>query len=103
MSKFPGPRFVLQVSRIFNGSFGGEVLYSNPDFINPRALRRQKRLELAARSQAKIIQKEKAVKHQLKLKKVKKPDRLGEIFNEEISDPQAKKLLAEIDQDSDNE
>jgi ribosome biogenesis protein BRX1 len=34
-----GPRFVLNPIRIFNGSFGGEVLYENPEYVSPNALR----------------------------------------------------------------
>ena len=30
-----GPRFVLEIVRIFAGSFGGETLYQNPSFISP--------------------------------------------------------------------
>ncbi|WWC73756.1 uncharacterized protein I206_107728 [Kwoniella pini CBS 10737] len=34
-----GPRFVLNPIRIFEGSFGGSTLYSNPEFISPAATR----------------------------------------------------------------
>ncbi|WRT69642.1 uncharacterized protein IL334_006631 [Kwoniella shivajii] len=34
-----GPRFVLTPIRIFEGSFGGPTLYSNPEFISPAATR----------------------------------------------------------------
>ena len=30
-----GPRFVLHLHRIFDGSFGGPTLYLNPNFISP--------------------------------------------------------------------
>lgn len=34
-----GPRFVLNPIRIFRGSFGGQTLYQNPDYISPNASR----------------------------------------------------------------
>ncbi|PAV88099.1 hypothetical protein WR25_09109 [Diploscapter pachys] len=37
-----GPRFVLELIRIFDGSFEGAVLYDNPDYVSPN----QKRAEL---------------------------------------------------------
>lgn len=36
-----GPRFSLQPIRIFEGSFGGETLYENPEYITPAQIRRQ--------------------------------------------------------------
>jgi ribosome biogenesis protein BRX1 len=35
-----GPRFVLEIMRIFDGAFGGSTLYENPDFITPNNQRR---------------------------------------------------------------
>jgi ribosome biogenesis protein BRX1 len=34
-----GPRFVLNPIRIFRGSFGGQTLYKNPDFVSPNEVR----------------------------------------------------------------
>lgn len=34
-----GPRFVLNPIRIFRGSFGGQTLYRNPDFVSPNEIR----------------------------------------------------------------
>ena len=34
-----GPRFVLEPIRIFRGSFGGQTLFQNPDFVSPNDLR----------------------------------------------------------------
>ena len=34
-----GPRFVLNPIRIFRGSFGGQTLYRNPDYVSPNATR----------------------------------------------------------------
>lgn len=40
-----GPRFVVQLIKVFEGSFGGATLYENPKFITPNAHRRLLRLE----------------------------------------------------------
>ena len=34
-----GPRFVLNPIRIFRGSFGGQTLYQNSNFVSPNAAR----------------------------------------------------------------
>ena len=34
-----GPRFVLDPIRIFRGSFGGQTLYQNPNFVSPNDIR----------------------------------------------------------------
>ena len=34
-----GPRFVLNPIRIFRGSFGGQTLWQNVDFVNPNVIR----------------------------------------------------------------
>ncbi|KAL7527184.1 hypothetical protein ACHAXR_001841 [Thalassiosira sp. AJA248-18] len=34
-----GPRFVLNPIRIFRGSFGGQTLYVNEEFVNPNVIR----------------------------------------------------------------
>lgn len=38
-----GPRFVLNPVRIFRGSFGGQTLYKNPDFVSPNEIRAAER------------------------------------------------------------
>jgi ribosome biogenesis protein BRX1 len=40
-----GPRFVLNPIRIFRGSFGGQTLYQNPNFVSPNAIRARERRE----------------------------------------------------------
>lgn len=30
-----GPRFVMNIISVFAGSFGGEILYKNPDYVTP--------------------------------------------------------------------
>jgi len=34
-----GPRFVLQVMRIFDGSFCGSTLFKNGDFVSPNTVK----------------------------------------------------------------
>jgi ribosome biogenesis protein BRX1 len=57
-----GPRFVLNPVRIFRGSFGGQTLFQNPDFVSPnevRALeRRQKGTTYANRKESQTKRKE---------------------------------------------
>ena len=38
-----GPRFVLNPIRIFRGSFGGQTLYRNPNYVSPNATRAMER------------------------------------------------------------
>uniref|UniRef100_A0A0R3QC08 Ribosome biogenesis protein BRX1 homolog n=1 Tax=Brugia timori TaxID=42155 RepID=A0A0R3QC08_9BILA len=35
----PGPRMVLEIIRIFDGSFEGSVLYDNPNYVSPNKVR----------------------------------------------------------------
>ncbi|XP_037341318.1 ribosome biogenesis protein BRX1 homolog [Pungitius pungitius] len=44
-----GPRFVLNLIKIFQGSFGGPTLFENKDFKSPNMHRREIRLSAAAR------------------------------------------------------
>lgn len=64
-----GPRFVLNPIRIFRGSFGGQTLYQNPDFISPNEIRaNEKRTKGNSYTQRKEQQKKrKARKNELVL------------------------------------
>uniref|UniRef100_A0A8C7YQ58 Ribosome biogenesis protein BRX1 homolog n=1 Tax=Oryzias sinensis TaxID=183150 RepID=A0A8C7YQ58_9TELE len=53
-----GPRFVLNLIKIFQGSFGGPTLYENPNFKSPNLHRRQLRLAAAAKVREKQTLKE---------------------------------------------
>ncbi|XP_068191598.1 ribosome biogenesis protein BRX1 homolog [Antennarius striatus] len=53
-----GPRFVLNLIKVFQGSFGGPTLYENPSFQSPNMHRRQIRLAAAARVREKQMVKE---------------------------------------------
>ncbi|XP_041826141.1 ribosome biogenesis protein BRX1 homolog [Melanotaenia boesemani] len=53
-----GPRFVLNLMKIFQGSFGGPTLYENPNFQSPNLHRRELRLAAAAKVREKQLVKE---------------------------------------------
>lgn len=53
-----GPRFVLNLIKIFQGSFGGPTLFENANFQSPNMHRRQLRLAAAARVREKQMVKE---------------------------------------------
>ncbi|XP_077137811.1 ribosome biogenesis protein BRX1 homolog [Ranitomeya variabilis] len=59
-----GPRFVLNLIKIFKGSFGGPTLYENPYYQSPNMHRRIIRLETAAK-----IREKQQVKELQKMKK----------------------------------
>lgn len=40
-----GPRFVLNPIRIFRGSFGGQTIWRNDDFVNPNVIRSMEKKE----------------------------------------------------------
>ncbi|XP_054842868.1 ribosome biogenesis protein BRX1 homolog [Eublepharis macularius] len=44
-----GPRFVLNLIKMFRGSFGGQTLYENPHYQSPNMHRREVRLATAAK------------------------------------------------------
>ncbi|XP_077499483.1 ribosome biogenesis protein BRX1 homolog [Amblyomma americanum] len=59
-----GPRFVLNPIKVFEGSFGGAVIYSNPNYVTPSAHRRS--LKAAAASKYKERKEAKAnLKHRI--------------------------------------
>lgn len=64
-----GPRFVMNLVRLFDGSFGGSTLYENPGFVSPASNRRlgQMAKEAQYRSRMEAAQKrqEKAIMNQL--------------------------------------
>ncbi|XP_033844881.2 ribosome biogenesis protein BRX1 homolog [Periophthalmus magnuspinnatus] len=53
-----GPRFVLNLIKIFQGSFGGPTLFENDNFQSPNMHRRQLRLAAAAKVREKQMVKE---------------------------------------------
>lgn len=52
-----GPRFVLNPIKVFNGSFGGETIWENPNYVTPNAYRRMLNLQTGLKYRQKIEQK----------------------------------------------
>lgn len=52
-----GPRFVLNPIKVFNGSFGGETMWENPNYVTPNAYRRMLNLQTGLKYRQKIEQK----------------------------------------------
>jgi ribosome biogenesis protein BRX1 len=75
-----GPRFVLDPIRIFRGSFGGQTLFQNPNFVSPNEIRamayRAKGQSYDVRKHAEMKRKDR--KEQLVLPK----DPLDSVFRE---------------------
>ncbi|XP_061148456.1 ribosome biogenesis protein BRX1 homolog [Syngnathus typhle] len=69
-----GPRFVLNLIKMFQGSFGGPTLYENPLFKSPNMHRRELLQAAAARVREKQLVKE--------LQKVKKAEIKPEIISD---------------------
>jgi len=69
---------VLEVVRLFAGSFHGEVLYDNPHYVAPNARRREMKLAKAAEHRQRQSQKEQ--------QRVKE-ERIKEVRMEEPLDP----------------
>jgi ribosome biogenesis protein BRX1 len=51
-----GPRAALRPIRIFEGSFGGRVLYDNPEYVAPNMMRRLQKQQAAGKYKAKVRQ-----------------------------------------------
>lgn len=52
-----GPRFVLNPVKIFEGSFGGEALWENPDYVSPARYRQMMRKQASTRYENRVSQK----------------------------------------------
>ncbi|OAJ38833.1 hypothetical protein BDEG_22732 [Batrachochytrium dendrobatidis JEL423] len=73
-----GPRCVLDIIRIFDGSFGGSTLYENTLFVSPNELRRNIKAEINAKHQGKAIAQEEREKK--KLHNLPAPDPMADVF-----------------------
>lgn len=76
-----GPRFVLNPIRIFRGSFGGQTLFHNPDFVSPNEIRAMER-----RSKGRIYEDRKRVqerRQEWKEDLVLPEDPLDSVFRDE--------------------
>jgi ribosome biogenesis protein BRX1 len=49
-----GPRAALRPIRIFEGSFGGRVLYDNPEYVAPNVMRRLQKQQAAGKYKSKV-------------------------------------------------
>lgn len=58
-----GPRCCLNPIKIFSGSFGGPVLFDNPDFVSPNAVRAMVKKAKAGRYISKVAAKEHRREH----------------------------------------
>ncbi|XP_072018960.1 ribosome biogenesis protein BRX1 homolog [Amphiura filiformis] len=52
-----GPRFALNLIKIFGGSFGGPVLYENPHYVSPNMQRRELKKMMSSKYQDKVAAK----------------------------------------------
>lgn len=73
-----GPRFVLNPIRIFRGSFGGQTLFQNPDFVSPNEIRA---MQYKRKNNAYVQRKENEKKRKLHKEDIVVPeDPLGLVF-----------------------
>jgi ribosome biogenesis protein BRX1 homolog len=86
-----GPRFVMNVIKMFEGSFGGPVIYSNPDYVNPNVRRRMIKMKAQDKYKNKVLVKKGQEERQPGGKAYVDYDQMGEIF-ETIPSEKAKGL-----------
>ncbi|GLI71583.1 hypothetical protein VaNZ11_016848, partial [Volvox africanus] len=58
-----GPRFCLNPIKIFNGSFGGATLYSNPNYTSPNSVRAALKRKAASKYSGKVVQRNRRTEH----------------------------------------
>jgi ribosome biogenesis protein BRX1 len=75
-----GPRFVLNPIRIFRGSFGGQTLYVNDEFVNPNVVRAMEKKEQGERYVKRKGAERKRVRYGEELKRSVPVDPLGDVF-----------------------
>jgi ribosome biogenesis protein BRX1 len=74
-----GPRFVLDPISIFRGSFGGQTLFQNPNFISPNEIRAQ---QYKRKSNAYVERKESQKKRKTRQEENALPeDPLAKVFS----------------------
>ncbi|KAM9840895.1 ribosome biogenesis protein BRX1 homolog [Aulostomus maculatus] len=84
-----GPRFVLNLIKLFQGSFGGPTLFENPNFLSPNVHRREIRLAAAAR-----VREKQMVKEMQKMKKTEaKQDVVKDVTADVFITPAEKKPI----------
>ena len=75
-----GPRFVMNVIKIFEGSFEGPVIYSNPNYVNPNVRRRLLKLEAKDKYRNKVLDKKGREAREPGGEAYADYDTLGEVF-----------------------
>lgn len=93
-----GPRFVLELIRIFDGSFEGAVLYDNPDFESPNLKRRMIKLAAQNKYANKKLNEKMQKAKEVEVKEALKEhveDPAGEIFSHDIEMNEEMKTLAD--------
>lgn len=58
-----GPRFVMEPIKIFDGSFGGETLYKNEEYMTPPQMRQQIAAKYGSKYQGRKMQKAERQEH----------------------------------------
>ena len=74
-----GPRMVLHPIRVFAGAFRGAVLWSNPDYVSPNAVRRHAKAQAGGAYQRKVKAKQRRKEHASKW-----ASQPGELDNERV-------------------
>ncbi|MFH4981072.1 hypothetical protein AB6A40_007781 [Gnathostoma spinigerum] len=89
-----GPRMVLEIIRIFDGSFGGAVLYDNPKYTSPNLIRRMRKLDGQTKYVARKENEKGAAARKAELASFPLPDPVGEVFDTDkgIDEPAAKRV-----------
>ncbi|GMI37310.1 hypothetical protein TrRE_jg9986 [Triparma retinervis] len=75
-----GPRFVLNPMRIFAGSFSGQTLYTNPDFVSPNAIRSMEQKGKGVQYESRKQQQKDRKQRKTTIEKSKRKDPLADIF-----------------------
>lgn len=75
-----GPRFCLHPIKIFNRSFGGQVIYENPFYISPNVVRSQEKRAKAGKYVKKVKAKQRRKTHVMTNQL--EPDELAGVWNE---------------------
>lgn len=75
-----GPRFCLHPIKIFNGSFGGQMIYENPFYVSPNLVRSQEKRAKAGKYVKKVKAKQRRKTHVMMNQL--EPDQLAGVWNE---------------------
>jgi len=79
-----GPRAVLNPIKIFEGGFSGPILYENPRFVSPNALRRMQRL--ASSNKYRLRKENKQLTQERLAAAVLPRDEINEVFHAKDSE-----------------